>query len=310
MRRRMRRWGWLLAGLMAAPAGCVGPLRPDAADPLGQPAAASAPTAGALPAEQGVVACLAVGQTEEKNGNDAAALAQYEKAVALDPHCLAAVRRLAVLYDKKCDFSKADAAYKQAAQAQPRDAELFNDWGYSYYLRNNWDEAAAKLRRALEIDPHNARAHCNLGLVLGAQKKYHEALQAFLDAGLSEAEAHSDLAFVYLTKGDLAEARRECEYARMKDPFCAKAQEMLTRLDAPPKGSGGEKASGGDAAVQPAGFHPPAPKPKGEPGGDPVLYRSPNGVGWAPVPPHAAGPAPEGDEPAADPGTPGTGKFE
>src|SRR5262249_9711551 len=157
-------------------------------------------------------------------------------------------RRLAVLYDRKNEFSKSEAFYKKVAAALPRDADLLNDWGYSYYLRNNWTEAESKLRKALEIDRKHARAHSNLGLVLGQQGKYAEALSMFRESDISEAEAHCNLAFVYLTQGKFDDAKAECLQARKTDPSCSKAQEMLARLDQPPETGGGAAAKAKNTA--------------------------------------------------------------
>jgi len=287
MSLRARAWKLILAGLLATPAGCMGPAGGGTAN-LSPPASPAAAAADELPAAKAAAACLVVAQHEEKNGNEAAAREQYEKAEKLDPKNVTPSRRLAVLYDKQCEFAKADAEYKKVAQARPNDADVLNDWGYSLYLRNNGAEATTKLKRAVELDPHNARAHSNLGLALGRQERYGEALQEFLAAGLSEAEAHSNLAFIYLTKGKMDDARRECETARQKDPYCTKAQEMLARMDAPPRPRG-------DNAVQTASLRrpdaapPPPPADDGAPAG-----KYPLPPGWAPVPPHAAPPADAG----------------
>lgn len=221
---------------------------------------------------------LAVGQ--EKAGKDVAARDQYEKVLILDPDNRTATRRLAVLYDKCCDFAKADAAYKKLAKAMPKDADLFADWGYSYYLRNNWDEAEKQLRHALKLDPHNARAACNLGLALGQMGRADEAVQAFRDAGLSESEAHCDLAFVCWSQGKLDDARCQCAIARETDAACPKAQELLARLD--PQAPRPAVPAG---VVQAAYRKPTIAGPAAAPG-TPV-YRSPNGTSWVPVAPAA-----------------------
>ena len=42
-----------------------------------------------------------------------------------------------------------------------------------------YDEALDHFRKALELDPHSALAHHDIGWVLGAEGKYPEAIKEF-----------------------------------------------------------------------------------------------------------------------------------
>jgi tetratricopeptide (TPR) repeat protein len=186
-----------------------------------------------LPRDKQIQTTLAYARNLDKSGSDEGAIEQYEKLVKIVPDHPESLRRLAVLYDRRADFSNAESCYKKLARLHSRDADLMCDWGYSYYLRNNWRDAEAKLRRALELDSRHARARCNLGLVLGQQDRFDEAFMMFRQAGLEEADAHCDLAFVYWTRGKsyYDRARRECALARQLNPACGKAQELLAMLN-------------------------------------------------------------------------------
>jgi tetratricopeptide (TPR) repeat protein len=198
-----------------------------------------------LPRDKQIQTTLAFARNLDKSGSDEGAIEQYEKLLRLVPDHPESLRRLAVLYDRRADFSSAEAAYKKLARLHSRDADLMCDWGYSYYLRNNWREAEAKLRRALELDPRHARARCNLGLVLGQQDRFDDAFMMFRQAGLEEADAHCDLAFIYWTRGKsyYDRARRECVWARQLNPACGKAQELLAMLDEAQSPRGSHTAS-------------------------------------------------------------------
>jgi Flp pilus assembly protein TadD len=253
-----------------------------------------------LPRDQALQASLTAAQTLDKAGNEAAAIEHYEKAARLDPANQVVARRLAVLYDRTCDFDKADAQYSKLAKALPRDPDLFNDWGYSYYERAKWQEAEQHLRHALDLDPKHARARCNLGLALGQQGKYAEALAAF-QAVVGEADARCDLAFVYWSQGKLDLARAECNQAARIDPANNKAQAILAQLDrpaqAPPAGvAAAPRRPQERPALVPSAYHPappataqlsPPPMPAAVPEPPPPrpVYQSPNGTAWIPVTP-------------------------
>jgi Flp pilus assembly protein TadD len=287
-----------------------------------------------LPREQLIEAALAVARKLDAAGDDPGALEQYEKVAELDPANLLAARRLCALYDRRGDFRKAEEQYLKVEKARPNDADLYNDWGYSYFLRtgkDNWGKAEAKLRHALQLNPKHVLAHNNLGLVLGHQGRYDEALREFRAAGLNEAEAHCNLAFVYWGQYKLADAQRECRTARDLDPACTKAKEMLVQLELPPRRPDPKAAPGhatpdglpraskltaadwareralarmavGEAAAAEDFGAPPgaAPAPVPPPSSGPRVFRTSNGTVWKEVTPKTPRAPETGD------GAPGT----
>jgi Flp pilus assembly protein TadD len=277
--------GFALAALLAGLTGCSS-FQPWSRPTQNEAAPAETARAGEPTTDQAAIACLTIARGLEKSGKDDAALEQYEKVLKLDPENLSAHRRMAVLYDRRGDFAKADVEYKQVAKIKPRDADLLTDWGYSYYLRNDWNEAARHLQRALELDPKNERARCNLGLTMGQLGRYDQALQLFHDAGLSDGEAHCDLAFVYWSQGRLVDARRECQTARKLDPHCDKAVGMLARLDAQPPTPAAPSRTPSPTdrrAAEARTIAGLAGLPSG-PSTDQPVYRTSNGTAWVPLP--------------------------
>src|SRR5262249_57924483 len=99
----------------------------------------------------------------------------------------------------------------------PRDANLLNDLGYSYYNHGDWQEAERWLRKSLAVDSHHQRAWINLGMTLGQQERYDESVEAFGHA-VRPAEAHCNLAFILTTQGRRQEARQEYEKALALEP--------------------------------------------------------------------------------------------
>ncbi|HEX5269897.1 MAG TPA: tetratricopeptide repeat protein, partial [Gemmataceae bacterium] len=168
------------------------------------------PAADGLAAPEQLRLHLDTARQLDQGGNDEGALVEYERILALDRANYTAMRRLAVLYDRRGgrdDFKKAEELYRKVADARPKDPDVWSDWGYSLFLRTdketckeNWAEAEKKLRQAIKLDPQHARAHTNLGLVLGQLDRYDEAYREFRAAKLNDGEAHCDMAFVYWQK--------------------------------------------------------------------------------------------------------------
>ena len=58
--------------------------------------------------------------------------------------------------------------------------DLSSDFGYTLYLKHELARSESKLREALKMSPEHRAARNNLGLVLGEQKRFDEALAEFL----------------------------------------------------------------------------------------------------------------------------------
>jgi hypothetical protein len=189
------------------------------------------------------------------------------------------------------------------------------------------------------MDRHNKRASSNLGLVLGQEGRFQEAFEAFRDAGSSEADAHSNLAFIFLTKGKLEDARRECLVAQQLNPACKPARNMLAKMDAEGKDAPKAVASrpgrtaprqldreavrrslppefrGEDPpAATVARASQPAPRSSADAEGPAPAYTSPNGTKWFAVPQgtkwHSVKPEQAPPAPANSNGNPGTITFD
>jgi tetratricopeptide (TPR) repeat protein len=193
-----------------------------------------APAAGTpeeLPGKETATLCLNMAESLEKDGKETEAIAYYERARTLDPSFgERAARRLAVLYDRHDDQSKAMTEFQALLKKRPKDPNLLNDVGYSHYNRGQWAEAEAHLRKAVAADKTNKRAWVNLGMALCQQGKYQEGLDAFGKV-VSPAEAQSNLGFVLLTQGKKAEAVEAYKRAVAFEPTLKIARAALEKLE-------------------------------------------------------------------------------
>ncbi len=198
---------------------------------IGPEAAAQAPPPAELPAKETARIAFRTAQEFEKNGRIPEAIQFYEKARAHDPTLArAAGRRLAVLYDLSGEFGKADAEYAELLPHAPKDPDLLNDLGYSYYCRGQWSLAEQYLAQAVQLQPQHKKAWVNLGLARAQQGKWEESLAAFQQA-VRPAEAYCNLAFVLAAQGRTAEAVAHYRRALELDPSLRLAQAALAKLE-------------------------------------------------------------------------------
>ena len=192
---------------------------------------------------------IALARSLEKQGRLPQAVQAYERAVEDGVRDITAMHRLAVLYDKASEFEKANQLYRQALAIQPNNPQLLSDQGYSFYLQARYSEAEEALRKALTLDRYSNRAHNNLAMTLARTQRYDEAFSEFKKAGCDITEAHVNLAYVMMWKGNLQSAAEEFEMALAIDASSQPARVGLERLHALAKQRGLEPPVGLDENV-------------------------------------------------------------
>ncbi len=101
----------------------------------------------------------------ESKGDTAAALAAYEKTVAIQPNFALARRDFGMFQYQQKNYADAVKQLSKAAElGMDKDPQLYNFLGISYSLTKRLPQAVESYHRALKIDPNLAEAHLNLGL--------------------------------------------------------------------------------------------------------------------------------------------------
>ncbi|MGR4863821.1 tetratricopeptide repeat protein [Caulobacter sp. LARHSG274] len=137
-------------------------------------------------------------------GRSDAAIAVLQEAVAKDPGLWRAWNGLGSEYDRRHDWTRAEAAYAQALQASDGDAWVLNNRGFSRLLQGRLDEAAADLVKALEKRPDLAAARGNLRLAIALQGEYGRA--AAKGGGDDPAALLNNAGFGAILRGDYDKA--------------------------------------------------------------------------------------------------------
>ncbi len=224
-----------------------------------------------LPASQSAQACLATARELAHQGRDAEAIEMYQRARRFDPKTKGVARRLAVLYDKQANVEAAQHEFQLAFEESPRDAELWNDFGYYQYQHQRFQEAEQAFRKALELKPELSRAKINLGLALGEQRRYDESFETFRCV-ISESAARHNVGIMQLRHGEINAAELSLQNALAIEPKLAQPQNVLNWLNDqraagpaqsahPQSGPGGVYATtlAATAPVPPNNVMPPMP---------------------------------------------------
>jgi tetratricopeptide (TPR) repeat protein len=80
--------------------------------------------------------------------------------------------------------------YLEAATINPRDAEAHYQLGLIHLQRRQLEEAAARFARAAEIDPREVDAHYQLGRIARGQRRFEDARRHF-DAVVARDDRHA-----------------------------------------------------------------------------------------------------------------------
>ena len=118
----------------------------------------------------------------ESKTDEAAAIADMEKAVSIQPNFASLRRDLGMLQFQQQNYPEAAKHLAKAAELGVDDAPLYNFLGISLSRTGQLRKAVASYKHALKLDPNLAEAHLNLGFAYqrlnqsqAARKEYQEA---------------------------------------------------------------------------------------------------------------------------------------
>jgi Flp pilus assembly protein TadD len=173
---------------------------------------------------------IARARNYEQSGNYDKARKIYEDVRHREPNNVEAAYRMGIVADLQKRHGEAEQLFLFALSKKPGDAEIMCDLGYCQFLQGSLSKAETTLRQAVVIAPTNNRAHNNLGLVLGHEGKYEEALEQFAQAG-NEADAYFNLAFVYAAQENPKDAKECFRRCLQLDSSHEQARDALVSFD-------------------------------------------------------------------------------
>jgi Flp pilus assembly protein TadD len=134
----------------------------------------------------------AIGVARSGAGQTAAAIAAFEKALALDPKNAVACQNIGIALVKAEKFPEAVAAFDRAFAINERLPRAWNGKGVALERLGRHEEAVAAWKRAVDLDPGQLDALFNVGMVSaqrGDAATARIALRAFIERAPARSRA-------------------------------------------------------------------------------------------------------------------------
>lgn len=120
-----------------------------------------------------------LGYVLHRENRPAESLEVYTKAAALQPPSGDDLKIVGLNYVLLNDYPDATHWLEKAVEGDAKNEEAWYFLGRAYYTQSRIGEAGAAFRKALQLNPNDAKAENNLGLVLEAEAHTTEAIEAY-----------------------------------------------------------------------------------------------------------------------------------
>jgi tetratricopeptide (TPR) repeat protein/S1-C subfamily serine protease len=161
-----------------------------------------------------------------EQGKVGLALADYNKAIALEPNFAQAYGNRGLLYKNQGKVELALADYNQAIALEPNDVQAYNNRGVLYQNQGKPDLALADWSKAIALNPNFAQAYGNRGLLYKNQGKLELALADYNQAiklNPNDAQAYYNRGILYDDQGKVELALADYNKAIALNPNFAEA---------------------------------------------------------------------------------------
>ncbi len=138
-------------------------------------------------------------------GNNAAAIADCDKAVSLNRQNVGAYVNRGLAYKAVGDYVHALSDFDNAIRLNPRNAIPYVGRGLTYYAKGDYGQAITEYTKAVDLSPHHASIYINRGLAYQNKGEYDLSLADYDTAVRLNPQhpiAHSNRATVYFLRRD------------------------------------------------------------------------------------------------------------
>ncbi len=168
-----------------------------------------------------------------KKNQTEAALAEWKKAVELNPEEGKAEFNLALALDNQGSLDEAIIHYRKATDLEPDNTAAFTNLAVALARTGKLDEAIESFAKCVTLEPGSAKAHANLGIALIEKGRDEEGMEhcvKALEMDPENADAHNSLAIALARTEKLDEAVAHLEKAVAINPASFEFQYNLGRF--------------------------------------------------------------------------------
>jgi lipoprotein NlpI len=137
------------------------------------------------------------------------AIADFTRAIELNPNAEQAYNNRGNAYDAKGEYEKAIDDYSHAIELDPKSQRAYNNRGTAYTAMGEFARAIADFNRAIKLDPAYAQAYSNRGDTYKAKGEYDRAIADYnraIELNPQDAIALRQLGAAKFDTGDLKAA--------------------------------------------------------------------------------------------------------
>ena len=145
------------------------------------------------------------------------AIAEFEKALKIDPNLAEGYYGLGYAYCYKNQSEAALSCFQKAIELSPNYADAYNAMGYAYSILGKYDDSINYYLKTLKIKEDNLDALNGLGYAYASTGKYEDAISYFKKAikiNPEYAPAYSGLGILYYSLTQLLDAKENFIKAR------------------------------------------------------------------------------------------------
>lgn len=197
--------------------------------PIPNPYSAQIPITSALPSAA-IDGLLAAARNFERQGNVAAAISHYHRALEIDSTNRGGLIGFARLKHRIGDLGGAIGTYQQSLKYHPNDPVALNDMGLCQARKGNFRNALANVTAAVELRPDSKRYRNNKATLLVELNRLNEAVQTLTEVH-GRPIASYNVGYMLHKRGRTDEARTFLAQAVALDPSLAPAQKLLDTID-------------------------------------------------------------------------------
>jgi len=161
------------------------------------------------------LAYYARGLTWVKKGNQERALADFSKAIDLNPYYAPIYRDRGNVWMEEGNPDRALLDYDKAIELDPTDASAYFNRGRFYLKKGDYDLAITDSKKAVELNPKDSEAYCNIGTAWLMKKSYNRAISNFTEAILlnpNYADAYFNRCIAHARNNQSKEALRDARH--------------------------------------------------------------------------------------------------